>query len=599
MKVAWIADSPRHMTCRMTESSVRREQRSRLERQEMQLAEILRLSSDTALSAGDAGALRTLTEAAARALSVSRAGVWHLDAQRRQLVCLDLFDMRNLAADYGHTRGDILDAKAFPHYFDALSSGRTISASDARVHPATAVLANSYLDKEDISAMLDAPVFLDGRLAGVVCLEQRGRTREWAHDEIRFAGEIASLLGRFLVSRERSRAIEEQARLSAILDATPDYVSTVDTDLRVSYLNLSARRMLGLPLDKLPEELRVSDFYPPQAYRHYVEVELPAVLQDGIWVGESELRTGTGAVVPMSVVRLAHLDAAGNVQYISSVLRDVGDIKRNELALRVANETLEQRVEARTAELAQANEQLKALDRLKSMFIASMSHELRTPLNSIIGFTGVVLAGMAGELTARQQDQLQRVYGSAKHLLALITDVIDISKIEAGFIDVFEERIEVRALIDEAVQSVLPAAREKQLDISVSVPPGIMVQADRRRLLQCLLNFMSNAVKYTVEGKITVEAGVRGSWLDISVEDTGIGMDESGLARLFQPFERIDSHLRVKTPGTGLGLYLTRKIATELLSGSVEVRSTPGVGSRFTVHVPREGSGRAAIGVKP
>ena len=110
---------------------------------------------------------------------------------------------------------------------------------------------------------------------------------------------------------------------------------------------------------------------------------------------------------------------------------------------------------------------------------------------------------------------------------------------------------------------------------------------------------MSNAVKYTVEGTITVEASVRGSWLDISVEDTGIGMDEAGLARLFQPFERIDSQLRVKTPGTGLGLYLTRKIATELLAGSVEVRSTPGEGSRFTLSLPREGSGRAAEGPRP
>jgi PAS domain S-box-containing protein len=411
-----------------------------------------------------------------------------------------------------------------------------------------------------------------------------------------FRGELASLAGRFLVARERRRAQQVQARLSAILDATPDYVSTVDVQLGVSYLNLSARRMLGLSEDALPEHLRVKDLYPPDAYRQYLDVELPAVLLDGIWVGESTLLAASDQMVPVSVVRLAHRGANGEVEYISSVLRDIGEIKRNELALRVANETLEQRVAARTAELAHANESLKDLDRLKSMFIASMSHELRTPLNSIIGFTGVMLAGMAGELNARQTDQLQRVYGSAKHLLALITDVIDISKIEAGFIDVFEERIEVGTLIDEAVESVAQAAREKHLDISVHAPPGVMVQADRRRMLQCLLNFLSNAVKYTIEGRITVEASVRGSWLDISVEDTGIGMDDAGLERLFQPFERIDSHLRIKTPGTGLGLYLTRKIAVELLSGSVDVTSTPGTGSRFTLRVPREGSARAAGG---
>lgn len=577
----------------------RREQRARLERQDRQLAAMMRLGVDHALTAGDDAALALLTEEAAGAMALARASVWRLDDDSRQLVCLDLYDARLAASGAGHTCTERLDADAFPAYFSVLRSGRVIDAADAAADDRVGEFG-SYLQETGVQAMLDAPVFLDGRLAGVVCLEHVNGLREWAHDEQRFAGELAALLGRFLVARERRRALEEQARLTAILDATPDYVSTVDTaGLRFSYMNLAARRTVGMGTEASPDSLLVGDLYPPEAYSHYMKVELPAVLRDGIWVGETKLRDVTGQLVPMSAVRVAHRDADGQVRFISSVLRDIGDIKRNEQALRVANETLEQRVAERTAELAEANDRLKDLDRLKSMFIASMSHELRTPLNSIIGFTGVVLAGMAGELNTRQHDQLSRVYGSARHLLALITDVIDISKIEAGFIDVFEERFEIAALIDEAVQAVMPGAREKNLQIDVVAPPGLLVQADRRRLLQCVLNFMSNAVKYTVEGIITVEASVRGSWLDISVEDTGIGMDEAGLARLFQPFERIDSHLRVKTPGTGLGLYLTRKIASELLAGSVNVSSTPGVGSRFTLHLPREGSGRATGSVTP
>ncbi|WP_374340042.1 ATP-binding protein [Methyloversatilis sp.] len=579
----------------------RREQRARLDRQDRQLAAMMRLGVDQALSAGDDAALATLTEVAAEAMDVSRASVWRLDDEGGQLRCLDLYDGHRTAKPCrGHSTGTVLDAALFPAYFVALRSGRTVDAADASADARVAdFIESGYLASEGVTAMLDAPVFLDGRLAGVVCLEHTGGRREWAHDEQRFAGELATLLGRFLVARERRSALAEQVRLSAILDATPDYVSTVDTDLRITYLNLSARRTVGVSERTTPGGLMVGDLYPPEAYSHYLKVELPAVLNDGIWVGETRLRCHDGRIMPMSAVRVAHRDADGKVRFVSSVLRDISDIKRNEQALREANETLEQRVAGRTAELAQANERLKDLDRLKSMFIASMSHELRTPLNSIIGFTGVVLAGMAGELNTRQHDQLTRVYGSARHLLALITDVIDISKIEAGFIDVFEERFEVEALIQEAVHSIAPAAREKKLDIEVRVPPGILVQADRRRLLQCVLNFVSNAVKYTVEGRISVEASVHGSWLDISVEDTGIGMDDIGLARLFQPFERLDSYLRVKTPGTGLGLYLTRKIATELMSGSVDVSSTPGVGSRFTLRLPREGSGRAREGVRP
>lgn len=577
----------------------RREQRGRLERQEKQLSAIMRLGVDQALSAGEDGALATVTEVVAGALSLPRVSVWRLEPEQGRLRCLDLYDARRQEVAGGHAAGDQIDPEDFPHYLALMRSGRALAVADARSDVQAHEFRRGYLDSHGVTAMLDAPVFLDGRLAGVICLEHTEGRREWLHDEQRFAGELATLIGRYLVALERRRARAAQARLSAILDATPDYVSTVDTDLRITYLNLAARRTVGLAGTTLLPDLLVGDLYPPEAYSHYLKVELPAVLRDGIWVGETALRTPDGGSTPMSAVRVAHRDADGQVQYISSVLRDISGIKRTELALREANETLELRVEERTAELARANERLKDLDRLKSMFIASMSHELRTPLNSIIGFTGVVLAGMAGELNTRQHDQLTRVYGSARHLLALITDVIDISKIEAGFIDVFEERFEVASVIDEAVQSVAQAAREKDLFIQVHQPPGLLVQADRRRLLQCILNFMSNAVKYTVEGTITVEASVRGSWLDISVEDTGIGMDEAGLARLFQPFERIDSQLRVKTPGTGLGLYLTRKIATELLAGSVDVRSTEGVGSRFTLSVPREGSGRAAEGVRP
>ncbi|MCB5290541.1 GAF domain-containing protein, partial [Bifidobacterium longum subsp. infantis] len=144
--------------------------------------------------------------------------------------------------DRGHVCGAVLAASAFPDYFAALRSGRTIAAADARNDPQVREFTGAYLDAEGVSAMLDAPVFLDGRLAGVVCLEHTGDVREWAYDEQRFAGEVATLLGRFLVARERHRAQAEQARLSAILDATPDYVSTADTDLRITYLNLSARR---------------------------------------------------------------------------------------------------------------------------------------------------------------------------------------------------------------------------------------------------------------------------------------------------------------------------------------------------------------------
>lgn len=270
----------------------------------------------------------------------------------------------------------------------------------------------------------------------------------------------------------------------------------------------------------------------------------------------------------------------------SVILKHQVDLRTGEL--KQINQEMEQRIAERTTELTAANDKLKELDKLKSMFIASMSHELRTPLNSIIGFTGMTLQGLSGELADEQKDNLSRVYHSAKHLLSLITDIIDISKIEAGRIDAYPEAVFLEEITDEAVDTVMPQVKEKGLVISVDVPVGIRLNIDRKRLLQSLLNFMSNAVKFTESGKITVSAREKDGKVYLSVSDTGIGIPEKELPRLFEAFERLDTHLRVKAGGTGLGLYLTKKLATDVLHGDISVQSRVGQGSTFTIIVPTD-----------
>lgn len=238
-------------------------------------------------------------------------------------------------------------------------------------------------------------------------------------------------------------------------------------------------------------------------------------------------------------------------------------------------------------ELETANDRLKELDQLKSMFIASMSHELRTPLNSIIGFTGMTLQGLSGTLNDEQRDNLARAYQAAKHLLALISDVIDISKIEAGRIDSFPEIVSLESIIDEAIATVEPQLKEKHLTLAVEAPADLKLNTDRKRLLQCLINLLSNGVKYTEKGGITITAYERVADVEISVTDTGIGIAEKDMPKLFDAFERLDTHLRVKAGGTGLGLYLTKKLATDVLQGSISVQSIEGQGSSFTLRVPK------------
>ncbi|PWB50689.1 MAG: hypothetical protein C3F06_11510 [Candidatus Methanoperedenaceae archaeon] len=240
-----------------------------------------------------------------------------------------------------------------------------------------------------------------------------------------------------------------------------------------------------------------------------------------------------------------------------------------------------------TAELESANERLLELDRMKSMFIASTSHELRTPLNSIIGFTSILLEGWSGKLTPEQKEQVQIVNTSGKHLLSLINDVIDISKVEAGKLEVHVSRFKLKEVLDEVVSTLKPELNGKGLLLRVDAA-DMDFNTDRKRLLQCLMNLLSNAVKFTENGEIKVRAKSINDEIEISVEDTGIGMKKEDIPKLFNAFVRLDSPLTNKTSGTGLGLYLTQKLAKEVLMGTIKVESEYGKGSIFSLQIPRE-----------
>jgi PAS domain S-box-containing protein len=259
---------------------------------------------------------------------------------------------------------------------------------------------------------------------------------------------------------------------------------------------------------------------------------------------------------------------------------------------------LEQRVAIRTHELnlksndlELANARLQEADRLKSIFLASMSHELRTPLNSIIGFTGIMLMGPAGALNPEQHRQLTIVRNSANHLLSLINDLLDVSKIEAGRMDVTPESFELKDFLDEILELFRPQAQEKNLTLTSYINELTVLFTDKRRLRQIVINLLSNAIKYTDNGHIELITSPRADGiLAITVRDTGIGIREDQLSRLFFPFQQIDESLTKTQPGTGLGLYLCKKLAL-LLGGDISVQSNFGHGSIFTLLVPVEYKG--------
>ncbi len=275
---------------------------------------------------------------------------------------------------------------------------------------------------------------------------------------------------------------------------------------------------------------------------------------------------------------------------------DTSERKRAELALRELNENLERKVEERTVALAAARERAEAADRIKSAFLATMSHELRTPLNSILGFTGIILQGLAGPLTAEQVKQLGMVQTSARHLLDLINDVLDISKIEAGELDVRFAPFDLRAAIERVTSVVLPLATKKGLDVRLEIPDGALaIVSDRRRVEQILLNLLNNAIKFTDRGGVTLAVALEreeggdtanvGRLARMTVSDTGIGIDAQHLELIFEPFRQVDSGLQRQHEGTGLGLAICRRLVG-LLGGTISVASDRGKGSTFTVVLP-------------
>jgi len=250
------------------------------------------------------------------------------------------------------------------------------------------------------------------------------------------------------------------------------------------------------------------------------------------------------------------------------------------------NEKLEIKISKRTTELQQANIQLKELDHLKSMFLASMSHELRTPLNSIIGFTGWLLMGMEGELNEEQRKQLTMAKVSANDLLGLINDVLDVSKIAAGKVKLTIEKFEIAEVINDVVSSVLPLAKDKGLEVIFDVPKGIILSSDKHRIKQILMNLVSNAIKFTNRGNVKIEAKLfNNKDIEVIVSDSGIGIKKEDMEKLFQPFQQIDMSSTKSHEGTGLGLYLSKKML-ELLHGDISFKSQFGKGSVFKFIIP-------------
>lgn len=393
------------------------------------------------------------------------------------------------------------------------------------------------------------------------------------------AGEIVARL-MFAWRRSRSYGTPREILLAHAVESAGDIVEITSPEAIYEYVNPAFERILGYSLEEVvgrtPANSIRSDMHEPGYFQRIDE----ALSTGRSWKGLLISRTKDGRLVYLESTVSPVRDAKGEITHHIAVKRDITARLRAENELRRKNEEIEQ---ARDAALEAS--------RSKSRFLANMSHELRTPLNAIIGYAEMVAEDAEAIGEAVFVDDLLKIRKAGEHLLALINDVLDISKIEAGAVQLHLESFDVRTAVSGVVATIDPLAREKKNTLTVDYGEDLgTMRADLTKLRQTLLNLLSNACKFTDGGQVAL--GVRKveeegqSMLRFEIRDTGIGIGAEQLGRLFRPFVQADASTTRKYGGTGLGLAISQRFC-QMMGGRIEVRSEPGKGSTFTVSLPR------------
>jgi len=271
---------------------------------------------------------------------------------------------------------------------------------------------------------------------------------------------------------------------------------------------------------------------------------------------------------------------------VLAIIRDVSERKRAEEQIRQMHERFTTELSFANQELESRNKQIEAANRLKSEFLASMSHELRTPLHTIIGFAQVLTEELQGPLNAKQKRFIDHIHRDSLHLLDLINGILDLSKIEAGKLELHLESFDPNAAVDEIVTSIAPVAASKAIAVEHNPHAPLAILADRTQFRQILYNLLSNAVKFTPDGgKVSVECSIADSWAHFCVSDTGIGIPETEQTAVFDKFYQVGLKNEGAREGTGLGLAITKHLV-ELHGGRIWLKSELGTGSTFFFTLP-------------
>ena len=512
--------------------------------------------------------LLSILEIAARALQVERLSMWEFEDRGASIHCVGLYRRTGDQFESGAT----LHRQSAPHYFEALERERVIAATDARTDTRTREFRDTYLAPLGIGAMLDVPLRHDNTTVGVLCAEHVGATRVWSVDEQNFAISVANLIVVAIAEEERNGAVarladsEERARL--IVDTAHDAFIGIDSAGRIAAWNAQAERTFGWSRHEALGRSLADTIVPPafrdahnNGMRRFHESGDAPVVNQRLELSALH-RSGREFPVELTISSPMRMDDGF---FFGAFLRDISE-RRD-----------------RDAELRGAKESAEAATRAKSEFLANMSHELRTPLNGVLGYAQILQRDRA--LTTSQRDALEAISKCGSQLLDLINDVLDLSKIEAGRLDIETAPTDVARLVDDITAIVAEAADRKGLALRSSIADNVprLLVLDSRHLRQVLLNLAGNAIKFTVTGSVRVTVTRVDDRVQFEVVDTGPGIEATALSAIFEAFAQ--TRAGAAAGGTGLGLTISDHLITKM-GGTLEVESIFGEGSRFWFSLP-------------
>ena len=491
-------------------------------------------------------------------------------------VSLSLFEGDALAERYSAGEIDTEGVTAQPLLFD-------FSAPPENVLEQRAV-ARTVTIKTTVTE-LTVPLFDGLRMIGTLSVQ--GHTlRQSDRDLLNvLSKEVSTALER---SRLLSDVRQSEANLQDFLDNASDLIQSVSPDGHFFYVNQTWKDTLGYS-DADLSQLTLFELIHPESKAHCAAMFKRVLAGEEVGIVEAVFLAKDGRRVRVRGnvnCRFEH----GEPIATRSIFRDVTEAAEKEEALRHYQRQLEEknsRLEAQQRDIERANASLAQANRLKSEFLANMSHELRTPLTAIIGFSELLKEELFGPLNEKQTDYVRDILEAGHHLLALINDILDLSKIEAGQMELAPVEVDVAELLEGVLSVIRERAQRSELTLHAALPPELPLNADPRKLKQVLYNLLSNAVKFTpLGGEVHLTVEEHPDTVHFFVTDTGIGVSAEDMKELFQEFSQVDSSLSRRHDGTGLGLVLSKRLV-ELHGGAIWVESEVGKGSTFGFYIPK------------